>query len=60
LADDYKIEWHGSAPDGDTASISLHAGCAGLLALHLAKDALEADLKNKRHFFDHGRKFGPP
>jgi hypothetical protein len=57
LEDVHKVEWHGAGPDGTTVQFALHAGCAGNLALHLAKDALEADLRNGRRLFDHGPKF---
>lgn len=54
LNDKCKIEWHGSSEDGGTISFALHAGCAAKLALHLASDALKADLANGRHDLDHG------
>lgn len=59
ITDRYKVWWHGAAQDNakDTAEFVLHTGCAGLLALHLASDALKGDLKNGRHVFDHGSPF---
>jgi len=60
LTDDHKIEWRGAAPDGGDAYIALHAGCAGKLALHLAKDALEADRRGGRRILAHGTKFPEP
>lgn len=59
LTDEFKVMWDGAAAeDGDHLSIGLHAGCAALLALHLAKDGLQADLKNETYSLRTGRKFG--
>ncbi len=56
LEDKAKVWWSGHALDGSEAGcwLALHAGCAAKLALHLASDALKADLKNDRHDLNHG------
>lgn len=57
VTDQAKVMWNGhdSYEESQSIEITLHAECAGLLALHLSSDALEADLKNGRHLFNHPR-----
>lgn len=59
ITEPYKVWWHGAAEDNakEPASFVLHTGCAGLLALHLASDALKGDLKNAEHAFNFGSRF---
>lgn len=60
LTDKAKVWWHGYTEDGSEGgtTFALHSGCAGKLALHLASDALEADLKNGKHIWNHGSPVG--
>jgi hypothetical protein len=51
--DEFKVAWNGFPGD----YITLHTGCAGRLALHLASDALKGDLQNTTHDFSNGRRF---
>jgi hypothetical protein len=63
LDDPAKVYWSGFSEDGSDNAVTfgLHAGCAANLAIHLASDALKADLANHRAGSRNGSlNFGTP